>query len=183
MAAMRGFALVVLASVLSVGCGGDDAPYLGGDETAGDSGGDSDTEGAAAVDPHAFAGGCFTVAAGEQALVGSGEDAFAFEMGAGAALYFKAADLATYLLYDEAGGYLVAAAFFFIYPLVMGGKADERTEPEAATGLASPRSGPSWRTPTRRPCAPRSWSSAVPSSSRCCPRASWRTWTWARANG
>lgn len=104
MTLMRGFAPFLFASVIVAGCG-DDAPYLGGDETAGGSG---DSGGTAGVDVHAFAGGCFTVAAGEQGLAASGDEAFAFGDGDASPLYFKAADLATYLLYDEAGGYLVA---------------------------------------------------------------------------
>src|SRR5690606_36901136 len=64
-----------------------------------------------ALDTYGFAGGCFSLRSGEAYLsANSDATSFAFAGGeAGAARFtMKAADLGTYLLYDQDGGYLVA---------------------------------------------------------------------------
>lgn len=64
-----------------------------------------------ALDTYGFAGGCFSLRSGDAYLTASGDaTSFAFagaEAGA-ARFYMKAADLGTYLFYDQDGGYLVA---------------------------------------------------------------------------
>lgn len=61
------------------------------------------------LDTYSFANGCYSLRSGDVYLAASG-DAFSFGADkAGAARFFmKAADLGTYLFYDQDGGYLVA---------------------------------------------------------------------------
>jgi len=63
------------------------------------------------LDVHGQAGGCFSLRSDDDYLtISAGDTAYAFAAGSGAAARFfmKAADLGTYLLYDQDGGYLVA---------------------------------------------------------------------------
>jgi hypothetical protein len=64
-----------------------------------------------ALDTYGFANGCFSLRSGD-AYLGANGDATAFSFGAdkaGAARFvMRAADLGTYVLYDQDGGYLVA---------------------------------------------------------------------------
>jgi len=108
------------------GCGDDipDAPQtmetLGGtgtslpDATTGDDTGSADDTGDSGTptggdaDVHGVANGCFTLHAGDLALAAEGEDGFGFSSGEASRLFLKAGNLATYLLYDEGEGYVVA---------------------------------------------------------------------------
>jgi Membrane dipeptidase (Peptidase family M19) len=64
------------------------------------------------LDVHAFANGCYSLHSGDDWLIRTpADDAYALAPDgpeAAARFFMKASDLATYLLYDEAGGYLVA---------------------------------------------------------------------------
>jgi microsomal dipeptidase-like Zn-dependent dipeptidase len=62
-----------------------------------------------ALDVYGFAGGCYSLHSDDAWLSASGEGfAFAGDQPGAARFTMKAADLGTYLLYDEGGGYLVA---------------------------------------------------------------------------
>lgn len=87
----------------SLGATGTELPdTTGGTEDTGEptTGGDADV--------HELANGCYSVHTGDQNLAADGEDAYAFSGGATSRFFFKAADLGTYLLYDENAGYVVA---------------------------------------------------------------------------
>lgn len=63
------------------------------------------------LDVHTFAGGCYSVRSGDDWLTRPSDESFAFAPGTAdqaARFFMKASDLGTYLLYDEASGYLVA---------------------------------------------------------------------------
>lgn len=90
------------------GCRGD-----GGGGHATESGGTgtdtgTGTGGDGEVDVYTMAGGCFSLRSGDLSLHADGEATYAFSTAAAAAFFLKAADLGTYLLYDENRGYLVA---------------------------------------------------------------------------
>ncbi len=62
---------------------------------------------------HALANGCYTVRSGERGLLGATSDGEEFAFGAGdetqaARFFMKASDLGSFLLYDQARGYLAA---------------------------------------------------------------------------
>ena len=88
---------------------GDEQGTDGTVPTTGDAG--PTTGEPAELDVYAFASGCYAVRSGDQYLAASG-DAFGFTADqAGAARFtMRAADLGTYLLYDQDGGYLVSDA-------------------------------------------------------------------------
>ena len=114
---LRGTLARVGAALVVAGCGGGG----GGDGTTSDGtagSGDSSTVASTAdttaggpfaeADVHAIAGGCYEVHGGGQWLAAT-ESGFAFtNEGTPTAFFFKASDLATYLLYDAEGGYLVS---------------------------------------------------------------------------
>ncbi|MBV1859694.1 MAG: hypothetical protein KUG77_14870, partial [Nannocystaceae bacterium] len=124
---MRGVCWGVLVCALgTVGCG-DDAPPIAGDtdgssgssgsataatSTTGstgldsDSDTDSDTEDLPALELYDFAGGCYTVRSGDNALTRDG-GSYGFSDGAGTSFRLQAADLGAYLLFDPDGGYVV----------------------------------------------------------------------------
>lgn len=79
-----------------------------GDETATDTG--SETGEIPQLDTFGFANGCYTLRSGDVYLASGDSTTFAFAADqAGAARFFmKAADLGTYLLYDQGAGYLVS---------------------------------------------------------------------------
>lgn len=61
------------------------------------------------LDVHALANGCYSVRNGGDVLArNAADDGYAFGPDGGARFFLKPSDLATYLLYDEDGGYLVA---------------------------------------------------------------------------
>lgn len=111
-----------------VGCGDDipdvastDAAFgVTGDQpgpassTADDTGGTSDPDpdpDPPQLDVDGFANGCFSISSDAGWLATSGDDGFAFSAAGSsdaAKFFMKASDLGTYLLYDEAGGYLVS---------------------------------------------------------------------------
>ncbi|MFV8749639.1 hypothetical protein ACNOYE_03695 [Nannocystaceae bacterium ST9] len=91
---------------------GDDSST--GAETQGDSDTASDTgteTGEPQLDTYGFANGCYSLRSGDTWLTANA-DATAFEFGASQAeaarFFMKAADLGTYLFYDQDAGYLVA---------------------------------------------------------------------------
>lgn len=91
------------------GAGGATAaslPTTGGTDT----GDDTETTGEApTLDVYGFAGGCYTLRSGDAYLRASGTGfGFAGDESGAARFFMKAADLGTYVLYDQDGGYLVA---------------------------------------------------------------------------
>lgn len=89
---------IALPIVGSSGCGGASSEEEGGE----DAGGPLESY------LYDFAGGCYVARAGDDYLAASGEDyGFQADEEGAARLYLKAADLGTYLLYDETGGYVV----------------------------------------------------------------------------
>ena len=61
------------------------------------------------LDTYKFANGCFSLRSGDVYLAASGDDfAFAADKAGAARFFMKAADLGTYLLYDQDAGYLVS---------------------------------------------------------------------------
>lgn len=119
----RGFCLSWLAVAVALGaCGDDLPPAAGSSSTGGSSTGGSDGSGTAdetagdteappELDVHGFADGCYRVATSEAWLSpNGGGDAFSFADSEGGAARFtmRAADLGTYLLYDQDGGYVVS---------------------------------------------------------------------------
>lgn len=125
---MRGFLLVpfaLLALSPLAGCSGGpsateasatEATSAGESETASategtDTDADTETGEPPMLDVHGQANGCFTLRSGDQVLAASGDGlsyAFSADPASAARFSFKAADLGTYLLYDQGGGYLVA---------------------------------------------------------------------------
>jgi microsomal dipeptidase-like Zn-dependent dipeptidase len=110
----------LVCAIGGVGCG-DDAPAVPGGEGSSSSGTvnpttsggttsepetGGETEDLPEIELYDFAGGCYSVRSGEQALTREGEG-FAFADGEGTPLRLKAADLGAYLLYDPEGGYVV----------------------------------------------------------------------------
>lgn len=118
----RAYFVLPLASL--VGCSPGPATsdtavvtQTGGSESGGSesgavepTGGTGETGEPPELDVHKFAGGCFSLRSGDVYLAASGASGFAFagDKAGAARFYMKAADLGTYLLYDQDGGYLVA---------------------------------------------------------------------------
>jgi microsomal dipeptidase-like Zn-dependent dipeptidase len=116
---MRTLPSSLALALLACGCNPNDPPVSDG--TTGTTGASSTGDGTAGtlddtagttgepaeLDVHQFAGGCYSLRAGDQWLRRTG-DGYAFGPGDATRFFLKASDLATYLFYDEDGGYLVA---------------------------------------------------------------------------
>ncbi len=92
------------------GGGGDGTTEAGSDGTTTQGSADTTSGDIPTIDPdvHTIANGCYEVHGDGQWLV-AGDTGFSFaNEGTPAAFFFKASDLATYLLYDAGGGYLVS---------------------------------------------------------------------------
>jgi microsomal dipeptidase-like Zn-dependent dipeptidase len=113
---------LILAAVAVAGCnasGAEGSASNSGSETAATGGptdtGSTDTEGETGeipqLDTYGFANGCYSVRSADTWLApnvsGDGYE-FSADANAAARFFMKASDLGTYLLYDQAGGYLVA---------------------------------------------------------------------------
>jgi len=90
---------------------GDEEGETSGSATAPTTSAEAGTTGEPAeLDVYAFAGGCFSLRSGEAYLASADETTFAFaaDMAGASRFFMKAADLGTYVLYDQDGGYLVS---------------------------------------------------------------------------
>jgi microsomal dipeptidase-like Zn-dependent dipeptidase len=115
---MRLTSFFLLSSIAFAGCKGNDtndtnADEAGDSETGTESGSESGTDdtGGEELDTYGFANGCYAVRSGDTWLTASGNgQAFEFAGNQAAAARFtmRAADLGTYLFYDENAGYLVS---------------------------------------------------------------------------
>lgn len=108
------FTLAVLAGCPAdppiVDSGDDDEGGTSGSDTAPTTGDEAGTTGEpAGLDVYAFANGCYTLRTGETYLASADEKfSFAADQAGAARFTMKAADLGTYVLYDQDGGYVVS---------------------------------------------------------------------------
>ncbi|MFO7566419.1 MAG: hypothetical protein R6X02_27500 [Enhygromyxa sp.] len=109
----------VSAALVLAACNSNDVPADSNSETQAEGESESettpgesetgDTDEPPELDPHGFANGCYSVRAGDSWLTASGQSyEFAASESAAAKFFLKAADLGTFLFYDQDGGYLVA---------------------------------------------------------------------------
>ncbi len=110
--------IVLLTSACSSGPSTGTEGSTSGSETESETTGETDTDTETAgeteapeLDTHGFAGGCYSLRSGEMWMSQSSSGpgfTFAEDQTGASRFFMKPADLGTYLLYDEEGGYLVA---------------------------------------------------------------------------